>query len=98
MSVGKFMLTLWNFDPTMIDVAATHDKLDRKPPSEQVDYVDIVQVANILSYEQSESHRLAKLDSEKIPAFQRVGVDLIEQFRQRCAAGEFESDISEALH
>ena len=98
MSVGKFMLGLWNFDPAMIDVAANHDRLDRKPPGEQVDYVDIVQVANILSYEQCEDHRFAALDTEKIPAFQRVGVDLIEQFRQRCASGEFELDIGEALH
>ncbi|MCB1862147.1 MAG: HDOD domain-containing protein [Gammaproteobacteria bacterium] len=97
MSVGKFMLTFWNFDPSMIDVAANHDRLDRKPPGEKVDYVDIVQVANILSYEHCQDHRLGNIDTEKIPAFQRVGPDLIEQFKQR-SAGEFEANISEALH
>ncbi|MCB1762912.1 MAG: HDOD domain-containing protein [Gammaproteobacteria bacterium] len=97
MSVGKFMLTLWNFDPAMIDVAATHDKLDRDPPGEQVDYVDLVQVANVLSHQQHESHRYGKMDPHTIPAFQRVGIDLIEAFMQR-AAGEDESHISAALH
>ncbi|MCP5410293.1 MAG: HDOD domain-containing protein [Chromatiaceae bacterium] len=97
MSVGKFMLSFWNFDPAMIDVAASHDKLDRKPAGEQVDYVDIVQVANILSYEQCEGHRLSRIDTGKIPAFQRVGIDLIAQFRQR-PAGQEELDIGVALH
>ncbi|MCP4287933.1 MAG: HDOD domain-containing protein [Gammaproteobacteria bacterium] len=97
MSVGKFMLTFWNFDPAMIDVAANHDKLDRKPPGQQVDYVDIVQVANILSYEHCEDHRFSKIDVEKISSFQRVGIDLIEAFKQR-TAGDVESDISETLH
>ena len=97
MSVGKFMLSFWNFDPAMIDVAANHDRLDRKPSGAQVDYVDIVQVANILSYEHCSSHRLSGIDTGKIPAFQRVGVELIEEFRQR-TAGDVESDISEALH
>lgn len=98
MSVGKFMLTFWNFDPAMIDVAANHDRLDRKPAGEQVDYVDIVQVANILSYQNHDSHKLAELEPAKIPAFQRVGLDLIEEFKQRSAAGEFEAYLSETLH
>ena len=97
MSVGKFMLSFWNFDPVMIDVAANHDKLNREPPGGQVDYVDIVQVANILSYGNCPGHRLSKIDVGKIPSFQRVGVDLIEQFRQ-LPAGQVESDISVALH
>ncbi|MCB1752224.1 MAG: HDOD domain-containing protein [Gammaproteobacteria bacterium] len=97
MSVGKFMLTFWNFDPAMIDVAANHDKLDRKPAGEQVDYVDIVQVANILSYQECDGHRLSKIDAVTTQAFQRVGLDLIEAFRQS-SGGEVEANISVALH
>ena len=44
------------------------DKLDRKPAGEQVDYVDIVQVANILSYEQLRS-QINRIDTGKFPHF-----------------------------
>ena len=97
MSVGKFMLSFWNFDPAMIDVAASHDKLDRVPPAEQVDYLDIVQVANILSYADCDGHKLSKIDTAKVPAFQRVGIERIETFKQRIAE-EVETELGDALH
>ncbi len=88
MTVGKFMLSHWNFDKILIDVAASHDRLDRTPASNKVDYVDIVQVANILCYEKSEDHRYGNMDPEKIPAFQRVGLELIASIKEDSHAGE----------
>ncbi|MCW8889257.1 MAG: HDOD domain-containing protein [Sedimenticola sp.] len=76
MPVGKFLLSRWNFDAQLVEVAASHDKLDRVPKSDQVDYVDIIQVANILSHQGSES-RWSDLDIRKNKACQRVGIDLI---------------------
>lgn len=95
MSVGKFMLSLWNFDESLVEVAATHDKLDRKPTGEQVDYVDLVQVANILSHDQPD-HRYGRIDQAKIPAFKRVGLDLIAGLKQKMEEG-VELEIGTAL-
>lgn len=82
MSVGKFMLTHWNFDSALIDVAASHDKLDRVSESGQVDYVDIVQVANILCYENHQQHRYAKVNLERLPAAHRVGMERIAALQE----------------
>ncbi|MCF6281208.1 MAG: HDOD domain-containing protein [Candidatus Polarisedimenticolaceae bacterium] len=71
MPIGKIMLTLWKFDPGLIAVAANHDKQDRVSKSEFVNYVDIVQVANILSYEGS-NHPLASIDRKSIAAFKKM--------------------------
>jgi len=94
MSVGKFMLNHWNFDAALVDVAANHDRLDREPPSSKVDYVDIVTVANILAHEagrtSDETH-----DYSSVPAFQRVGLELIDQVQ---SISDEESGIGSVLH
>ncbi|MCG5499995.1 HDOD domain-containing protein [Ectothiorhodospira lacustris] len=73
MSVGRAILKAWNFDQQMIDVAAEHDNLKRDPGDDvPIDYVDIVQAANIESY-QSTGHRLAKVDRLSVPSLRRLG-------------------------
>lgn len=96
MNLGRFMLTHWSFDPSMIEVAASHDKLDRTPADDQVDYVDIVQVANILSYAGSD-HPYASIDRSKIPAFSRVGMTPVAEVEKKIAEGS-EQEISDMLH
>jgi HD-like signal output (HDOD) protein len=96
MSVGSFMLKHWNFEPPLVEVAAVHDKLDRKPPSDEVDYVDIIQVANVLSRDGTQ-HRYGNLDLEKVPAFKRVGPDLISQVLQQAGDEGTEQNISTVL-
>ena len=71
MPIGKIMLKLWKFDPSLIAVAALHDKMDRESKSELIDYVDIVQVANILSYEGS-NHPHARVDRNRIQSFRKI--------------------------
>ncbi len=71
MPIGKIMLNLWKFDPGLIAVAASHDRQDRVSKSEFVSYLDIVQVANILSYEGS-NHPLSIIDRESVPAFKKI--------------------------
>lgn len=69
--LGASVLKLWKFDPMIVAVAAEHENLARDPGDAPVDYVDLVQVANILSYEGSD-HPLAKVDRTKIKAFTRI--------------------------
>ena len=82
MPIGKIMLKLWKFDPGLIAVAANHDKMDRVSKGVQVDYVDIVQVANILSYEGTD-HPHASIDREKVRAFQKISAAENSQDQER---------------
>ncbi|MET0088222.1 MAG: HDOD domain-containing protein [Sedimenticola sp.] len=74
MAIGKILLSHWKFEPVLLEVAALHDHLDRKPEGDQVDYVDIVQVANILSYTGS-GHPYARIDRRKVNAFRRLALE-----------------------
>ncbi len=69
--LGGSILKLWKFDEQVIAAAAEHENLTRDPGDAPVDYVDIVQVANILAYEGTE-HRLANIDRSTIKAFGRL--------------------------
>jgi len=96
MNVGKFILSHWNFDQALVNVAASHDRIDREPLLDEVDYVDIVQVANILSHE-ADPVRYSDLDQAEVPAFKRVGLDLIAEVRDMSASGA-EMEIGTALY
>lgn len=96
MSLGKFILSHWNFEPFLVEVAGSHDKLDRDSRGKDVDYVDIIQVANVLSYDGTD-HPYTRLDLSKIPVFEKLGLDLIEEVRQKMAAGDYESELTIAL-
>ena len=71
--MGKAILKTWGFDPALVAVAAEHEKLDREPEDTLPDYVDLVQVANILSYEGTD-HPLAHIDRDKVGAFARLDI------------------------
>jgi putative nucleotidyltransferase with HDIG domain len=69
--LGGSILKLWKFDPQVIATAAEHEDLARDPGDKPIDYVDLVQAANIISYEGSD-HRLANVDRSTIKAFARL--------------------------
>ncbi len=69
--LGGSILKLWKFDQHIIDATAKHEDLKRDPGDEPVDYVDVVQVANILAYEDTD-HPLASVDRGGIKAFARI--------------------------
>ncbi len=71
--LGKAILKLWGFDPALVAVAAQHEDLQRKPQDNTPDYVDLVQVANILAYA-GKQHRLAHVEREQVGAFERLGI------------------------
>lgn len=70
--IGKAILQTWNFPAELVKVAAEHEDLTRN--SEQLDFVDIVTVANLQSYMGS-GHPLAREDWSKIPAFGKLGLE-----------------------
>ncbi|MEW8428477.1 MAG: HDOD domain-containing protein [gamma proteobacterium symbiont of Ctena orbiculata] len=69
--LGGSILKLWKFDQHVIDAADEHEGLVRDPGDAPVDYVDVVQVANIMSYEGT-GHPLASIDRSGIKAFARL--------------------------
>jgi len=68
--IGSIILQTWNFQPHLVAVTTEHEKLDRDPNT-GVDYVDVVLIANILSYIGTD-HPYTKMDWSKVPAFSRL--------------------------
>lgn len=70
--LGKLILESWGFAETLVAVAAEHEDLYRDSGPE-IDYVDVVMVANLHSYVGTD-HNLAHMDWTKIPAFIKLGL------------------------
>jgi HD-like signal output (HDOD) protein len=70
--IGKIILESWGFLPQIIAVAAEHEDLTRDS-GPNVDYVDIVQVANIQSY-LGKDHRLSSIDFNSVPSLSKLGI------------------------
>jgi HD-like signal output (HDOD) protein len=70
--IGHAILKAWNFPAELVKVPLEHENLQRD--SEQVDYVDIVTVANLQSY-MGTDHPMASLDWSKVPAFAKLGLN-----------------------
>lgn len=70
-SIGRLILEAWKFPPELVMVAAEHENLSRI--SDQIDYTDIVTVANLHSYLGSK-HRHAQVKFTDVPAFTKLGL------------------------
>ena len=70
-SIGRLILEAWKFPPELVTAAAEHENLTRI--SEQVDYTDIVTVANLHSL-LGTNDRLAKVKFSDVPAFTKLGL------------------------
>jgi len=70
--VGTTILDAWNFPQELIEVVANHEDMEYDSGPD-VDYVDIVTVANILSH-LGTPHRLAKMEWAEINAFKKLGL------------------------
>lgn len=71
-ALGKAMLQVWKFSPTLVTVVAEHENLDRNP-DEPIDYTDIVLVANLHSYVGTQ-HPLTKRNWADIPALKKLNL------------------------
>lgn len=69
--VGRLILETWKFPAELVTVAAEHENLTRV--SDQVDYTDVVTVANLHSY-LGTKHRHAKVKFAEVPAFTKLGL------------------------
>ena len=84
--IGTTILDDWNFPQELIDVVSNHEDL-QYDSGDKVDYVDVVTVANILSYIGT-SHPLTKRDWAEAPAFKKLGltpeqsIDVMEEAQE----------------
>lgn len=70
-SVGRLILEAWKFPPQLVAVAAEHENLARI--SDEVDYTDVVTVANLHSY-LGTTHPHAGVKFADVPAFTKLGL------------------------
>lgn len=70
-SVGRVILEAWKFPPQLVSVAAEHENLARV--SDEVDYTDVVTVANLHSY-LGTKHPHASVKFTDVPAFTKLGL------------------------
>ena len=70
-SLGERILRAWDFSEELCMVPSQY--LDFQRDSEQVDMVDIVMVANLMTYKGT-THPYAQLDWSTIPAFAKLGI------------------------
>jgi HD-like signal output (HDOD) protein len=84
--IGPFILDEWNFSPDLVAVTSQHEDLWRSEGSE-INYVDVVIVANLHSYLGTQ-HHLTKVDWSEIPAFTKMGLTPEETIATLDAARE----------
>lgn len=70
--LGKMILESWHFLPEISAVAAEHEDLTRNS-GDEIDYVDLVQVANLQSYIDTD-HPLARVDLDSVPSCVKLGL------------------------
>lgn len=80
--LGKVILENWEFPPELIAVASEHEDLTRDS-GDNIDYVDIVQVANLQSWH-GKDHLLGNVSMSNVPACVKLGfgddIDVVEGF------------------
>lgn len=91
LEIGKMILEEWHFPAELVQVAAEHENLDRDP-SPEVDYTDIVMVANLHSYMGQVKHKYSAVDWNTIPAFDKLGLTPEQSI---LALAEAKADIAE---
>lgn len=69
--IGRVVLEAWDFPPALVAVAAEHEDLGRY--SAEVDYADVVVVANLHSY-LGRAHRHAAVNWADVPAVAKLGL------------------------
>jgi putative nucleotidyltransferase with HDIG domain len=89
--LGAMILESWHFPSEIVKVAKEHEDLDRNPDG-PVDYVDVVQVANIQSHLGSE-HPLGQSNIAAIAAFARLGLNLALDKEALAIATQFHSSL-----
>lgn len=71
--LGERILRAWDFPEQIATIPTNY--LDFERQSKQVDYIDIVQVATLQSYAESD-HPLSQVDWSQVAAFAQLGLDV----------------------
>ncbi|MDB6050497.1 MAG: hypothetical protein JWR17_3243 [Pseudomonas sp.] len=69
--IGERLLTAWEFPAPLAKVPGQFQDFERQAP--QADYVDLVQIAMLHSY-QGTHHDYAEIDMRTLPSFKRLGL------------------------
>lgn len=72
--IGAAILRDWQFSDTMVNVAAEHENLNYNSGPEGPDLVDVVQVANLQSYFDTDK-ALDPHERTRVMSFEKLGVD-----------------------
>ncbi|HDY85167.1 hypothetical protein LCGC14_1604300 [marine sediment metagenome] len=72
--IGAAILKSWKFPESLIAVAAEHTNYDRDTGSDEPDLVDVIQVASIQSYTNTEK-ALSEEQLEQVKAFKKLNID-----------------------
>ncbi|AFJ02493.1 HD-GYP domain (HD superfamily hydrolase) [Methylophaga frappieri] len=72
--IGAAILKSWEFSPNLITVAAEHANLNRNSGPEGPDLCDVVQVANLQSYFNTDK-ALDPQTRHRVLAFEKLGID-----------------------
>lgn len=75
-SLGAYILRSWKFSPELVQVAKEYLDFKRDPGS--ADLTDIIQVATLQSYADSE-HPLGRIDRSQVGSFKRLGLSVEEE-------------------
>lgn len=78
--LGDKLLSVWEFPERLVKLPGLY--LDFARESRQLDYVDLVQVAALYCYKDTD-HPLGRIDVFKVPSFQKLGIDPSD--KERCA-------------
>ncbi|WP_460124904.1 HDOD domain-containing protein [Pseudomonas sp. H3_G09] len=78
--LGEKLLRVWEFPERLVQLPLLYE--DFKRDSARIDYVDVVQVANLYCRKGTD-HPFARIDPLSVPAFRKLGID--PENKQFCA-------------
>ncbi|MBV4484031.1 HDOD domain-containing protein [Pseudomonas sp. SWRI153] len=78
--LGEKLLRVWDFPERLVQLPLLYQDFNRE--SSRIDYVDVVQVANLYCRKGTD-HPFARIDPLNVPAFRKLGID--PENRQLCA-------------
>jgi HD-like signal output (HDOD) protein len=78
--LGEKLLRVWEFPERLVHLPLLYQDFSRD--STRIDYVDVVQVANLYCRKDTD-HPFARIDPFSVPAFRKLGID--PENKQFCA-------------
>lgn len=93
--LGRLILESWRFPAPLVEVAFEHENQQRA--SDEINYVDIVMVANLHSH-LGTTHRHAKADWSVMPIFEKLGLTPEESIKAIRDAQQEVTEVQRLLH